>query len=164
MALVPKPAPPPPLCLEPCFLQEEMASFLRSASFLSCFHISLETLQGTKKEATINDCWWNTWVCLTLWDPIDCSRRGFSIHGILQARILEWVTVSFSRGSSRPRDRTQVSHISGRRFNLCTANGKTKRPNPCPRGMSSLLRRRDIITQLYFVFIIKNVCNRIIQD
>ena len=49
---------------------------------------------------------------------MDCSLPGFSVHGILQARILEWVTISFSRGSSRPRDRTRVSHIGGRRFNL----------------------------------------------
>ena len=42
--------------------------------------------------------------CPTLCDPVDCSLPGFSIHGILQARILEWVTISFSRGSSRPRD------------------------------------------------------------
>ena len=34
--------------------------------------------------------------CLTLWDPVDCSLPGFSIHGIFQARILEWVTISFS--------------------------------------------------------------------
>ena len=47
--------------------------------------------------------------CLTLCDPVDCSPPGSSIHGILQARILEWVAISFSRGSSRPRDRTQVS-------------------------------------------------------
>ena len=40
----------------------------------------------------------------TLCDPVDCSLPGFSLHGILQARILEWVTISFSRGSSRPRD------------------------------------------------------------
>ena len=56
--------------------------------------------------------------CLTLCDPVDCRLPGFSIHGILQARLLEWVTISFSRGSSRPRDQTQVSHIEGRRFNL----------------------------------------------
>ena len=56
--------------------------------------------------------------CLTLCDPMDCSLPGFSIHGILQARILEWVTISFSRGSSQPRDWTWVSHIGGRRFNL----------------------------------------------
>uniref|UniRef100_A0A8C6E430 Cytochrome c oxidase subunit 5A, mitochondrial n=1 Tax=Moschus moschiferus TaxID=68415 RepID=A0A8C6E430_MOSMO len=42
--------------------------------------------------------------CPTLCDPVDCSLPGFSVHGILQARILEWVTISFSRGSSQPRD------------------------------------------------------------
>ena len=52
--------------------------------------------------------------------PVDCSPPSSSAHGILQARILEWVAISFSRGSSRPRDRTQVSHIAGRHFNLCT--------------------------------------------
>ena len=46
-------------------------------------------------------------------DPMDCSPPGFSVHRISQARILEWVAISFSRGSSRPRDRTQVSHIAG---------------------------------------------------
>ena len=56
--------------------------------------------------------------CPTLRDPVDCSPLGSSVHGILQARILEWVAISFSRGSSRPRDRTQVSHIAGRCFNL----------------------------------------------
>ena len=56
--------------------------------------------------------------CLTLCDPMDCSLPAFSVHGILQARILEWVTISFSRGSSQPRDQTRVSRIGGRRFNL----------------------------------------------
>ena len=44
---------------------------------------------------------------LTLCDPINCSPPGFSVHGILQARILEWVAMSSSKGSSQPRDRTQ---------------------------------------------------------
>ena len=56
--------------------------------------------------------------CLTLWNPVDCTPPGSSVHGILQARILEWVAISFSRGSSRPRDRTRVSRIAGRHFNL----------------------------------------------
>ena len=56
--------------------------------------------------------------CPTLCNPMDCSLPGFSIHGILQARILECVTISFSRGSSPPRDWTRVSHIAGRRFDL----------------------------------------------
>ena len=57
---------------------------------------------------------------LTLCDFMDCSLPGFSIHGMAQARTLEWVAISFSRGSSRPRDQTQVSHIAGRLFTICT--------------------------------------------
>ena len=56
--------------------------------------------------------------CLTLCDPMDCSPPGASIHGIFQARVLEWVAISFSRGSSPPRNRTQVSCIIGRRFTV----------------------------------------------
>ena len=56
--------------------------------------------------------------CPTLCDSVDCSPPGSSIHGILQAKILEWVAISFSRISSRSRDWTQVSRIAGRRFNL----------------------------------------------
>ena len=51
-------------------------------------------------------------LCLTLWDSMDCSPSGSSVHGISQARILEWVAVSFSRGSSWPKDWTHVSFIS----------------------------------------------------
>ena len=43
-------------------------------------------------------------LCPTLCNSVDCSLPGFSVHGILKARVLEWVTISFSRGSSRPRD------------------------------------------------------------
>ena len=49
----------------------------------------------------------------TLWDPMDCSLPGSSVHGIFQARILEWVAIPFSRGSSWPRDRTCVSCFTG---------------------------------------------------
>ena len=59
--------------------------------------------------------------CLTLWNPMDCSLTGSSVHGILQARILEWVAMPSSRGSSQPRDKTRVSYISyiaGRVFTL----------------------------------------------
>ena len=48
----------------------------------------------------------------TLWEPIDCRPPGSSVHGILQARILEWVVIPFVRGSSWPRDRTPASSIS----------------------------------------------------
>ena len=56
--------------------------------------------------------------CPTFCDPMNCSLPGSSIHGIFQARILEWVTISFSRGSSWPRDWTQVFHIAGRCFTI----------------------------------------------
>ena len=55
---------------------------------------------------------------LCLCDPMDCSPPGSSIHEILQARILEQVAISFSRGSSQPRDWTQVSCVAGRFFTL----------------------------------------------
>ena len=49
---------------------------------------------------------------LTLCDPMECSPSGSSVHGILQARILEWVAMLSSRGSSQPRDQTRVSCVS----------------------------------------------------
>ena len=55
-------------------------------------------------------------LCPTLCGSMDYNPPGSSVHGILQARILEWVAISFSRGSSRPRDQTQVSCIAGRFF------------------------------------------------
>ena len=57
--------------------------------------------------------------CPTLCNPVDCSPSGCSVHGIFQARILEWVTISFSTGSSQPRDQihiSSISYITGRLF------------------------------------------------
>ena len=56
--------------------------------------------------------------CLTLWDPMDCILSGSSIHGIFQARVLECIAISFSRGSSRPRNRTWVPCIAGIHFTV----------------------------------------------
>ena len=56
--------------------------------------------------------------CPTLCDPVNCSLPGSSVYGIPQARVLEWGAISFSRGASQHRDRTQVSSIGDRRFNL----------------------------------------------
>ena len=55
---------------------------------------------------------------LTLCDFMDCSPPGSSVHGIFQSRILEWVSIPFSRGSHRPRDWTPVSCIAGRFFTI----------------------------------------------
>ena len=54
----------------------------------------------------------------TLCDPMDCSPPGSSVHRIFQTRILEWIAIPFSTGSSLPRDQNQVSHTAGRFFAL----------------------------------------------
>ena len=78
-------------------------------------------------------------------DSADCSLPGSSLRGILQARVLEWVAISLSRGSSQPRDRTRVSRIPGRRFNLwATREARTK--SKCMlnvKGSSQALRATE---------------------
>ena len=56
--------------------------------------------------------------CPTLCNPTDYSPPGFSVHGLLQARILKGIAIPFSRGTSQPRDRTLVSYIAGRFFTI----------------------------------------------
>ena len=94
--------------------------------FLDLF--SRETWESVKLSKILEVTWvlWTvvcpcvlvTRVCLTLWDPTACSPPGSSVHRILQARILEWVTIAFSRGSSPLSARTQVSCIVGRFFTV----------------------------------------------
>ena len=67
----------------------------------------LPHVQDKKSESEV------TQLCPTLCGPTHCSPPGPSVHGILQARILEWVAMPSSRGASQPRDRTQVSCIAG---------------------------------------------------
>ena len=69
--------------------------------------------------------WFHAYVCVlvtqsypTLCDPIDCSLPGSSVRGILQAITVEWVAISFSRGSSETWYQTQVCHIAGRSFTV----------------------------------------------
>ena len=61
-----------------------------------------------------------------LWDPVDCSPLRSSVHGIPQARILEWIAITFSRGSSQPRDRTWISCIAGRFFTIWATVAETE--------------------------------------
>ena len=75
-------------------------------------------------------------LCQTLCDPMDCSPPGSSVQGILQAGILEWVAMPSSRGSSQPRDQTQVSHIA--HSFLSEPPGKAKNTGV---GSLSLLQR-----------------------
>ena len=80
--------------------------------------------------------------CPTLCNPMDCSPRGSSVHGIFQARMLEWVAISFSRGSSRPRDRTWVSCTAGRFVTIWAT-----RENPY---ITHLLSRSSLIFTLHW--------------
>ena len=71
-----------------------------------------KSITGKVKESEVSH------LCPTLCDPMDCSLLGSSVHRIFQARVLEWVAIFFSRGSSWPRDWTQVSHIIGKCFTI----------------------------------------------
>ena len=80
---------------------------------------ALSPLRGGYKylEAMFKPWKWK-WSRSVVSDHMDYSLSGSSVHGIFQARVLEWIAISFSRGSSRPRNRTQVSSIAGRRFTI----------------------------------------------
>ena len=81
--------------LLPCFMFSYYHYYL-----INYIYFALSCLESMKVKVT---------QCPTLCSPMDCT-----VHGILQARILEWVVFPFSRGSSQPTDRTQVSRIAGR--------------------------------------------------
>ena len=81
--------------------------------------------------------------CPTFCDPVDCSPPGSSVHGAFQARILEWVAISFSMGSSPPRDQTQVSHTAGRLFTILAITATPKSADP--------LRKRSCWRKLTFL-------------
>jgi len=98
--------------------------------------------------------------CPTFGDPIDCSLLGSSVHGILQIRILEWVAISFSRGSSQPRDRTQVSCTAEGFFTIWTTRAAQEhwngQPTASPRDLPNpemnwgVLNCRWILYQLSY--------------
>ena len=113
----------------------------------------MEKLYTVSKNKTGSWLWLRSWTpycqgkvtqsCPTLCDPMGCSLPGSSVHAIFQAIVLEWIVISFSKGSSRPRDRTRVSHIVDRHLTVwatrevlliaksrCKQNkvGKTTRP------------------------------------
>ena len=75
-----------------------MTSVIITGSDLHVFVTDSVPLTKTKSESEVIQ------LCPTLCDPVDCSLPGSSVHGILQARVLEWVATSFSRGSSQSRD------------------------------------------------------------
>ena len=91
--------------------------FLQSCPLANCLTIN-STLDVSQEIRELDICHVkllsHVWLC----NPMDCSPPGSSIHGIFQERLLEWVTISFFRGFSPPRDWTQVSCIAGRCFTV----------------------------------------------
>ena len=83
--------------------------YMHVSSYILYTHVSSYILYMHVKVLVVQSC-------LTLCDPMGCSLPNSSVHGILQARILEWIAISSSRGSSRPRDQSWVYHIAGRFF------------------------------------------------
>ena len=87
---------------------------LRRLCFGSCYYqFNISHMQVIKEsESEVSQ------LCPTLCDAMDSSLPSSSVHGIFQAIVLEWIAISFSRGSSQPRDRTQVSFIVDRHFTI----------------------------------------------
>ena len=83
------------------------------------FNFQIFAPKKKKREAPIKRLWkWNCSFVSDSWWPMDYRLPGFSVYGILQARVLKWVAFSFSRGSSHPRDWSRVSCIIGRCFTI----------------------------------------------
>ena len=85
--------------------------------------------------------------CRTFCDPMDCSPPGSSVHGILQARILEWVAMPSSRGSSQARDWTQVSCTAGGLFTIWTTREAHKLPEGRERQQQVPVMRTCLVVQ-----------------
>ena len=84
----------------------------------------------------------------TLCNPMDCSQPGSSVHGILQARVLEWVAIPFSRGSSQPRDWTRLGLLNCRHILYCLNHQGSPTLKPFPRSLFFLLPLSPLITLL----------------
>ena len=101
-------------------------------------------------------------LCPTLCDPMDCSLPGFSVHGILQARILEWVAIPFSRRSSQRRDWTRIFCTAGRFFTVWDTKGR--RNSPQPSVLQCLFRVHTLSANRGADFSIQSVRNEIDKD
>ena len=90
-------------------------------------------------------------LCLTLFEPMDCSTPGSSVHGILQARIMEWVAMLSSRGSSWPGDPTHVSYTAGRFFTAEPLNKPLGQVRAMLRATKVLLEEHKPNPWMYFL-------------
>ena len=119
---------------------------------LTCHH-NVRIIPSHEKPLVLIDCGGGGFVtksCPTIENPINCSLSDFSVHGISQARVLEWVAISFFRGSSPPRDQTQVSWIAGGFF----TNWATREAQKTVAIIQSEVSQKDkdyysILTHIY---------------
>ena len=109
--------------------------------------------------------------CPTLCDPMDCRPPGSSVHGNLQARILKWVAISYSRRSSWPRDWTWVLHIAafsltaGRCFTVwVTSENLPVKPSSPPFSLRSGTRRKCPIRPLLFNIVLEVLATLIREE
>ena len=103
-------------------------------------------------------CWYYCLKSCPTCDPMDCSLPGSSVHGISQARILEWVAISFSRGSSQPRNRTHISCFGSVFFTTKPpGNHFQKLPGvnsfPCPGSFSAVIVFISNIVKYIFLIV-----------
>ena len=114
--------------LNKCWVFCKFSSFLPIFFFLS-LNVNVKSLSRVR-----------------LCNPMGCSLPGSSVHGIFQAIVLEWIAISFSKGSSQPRDRTQVSRIVDTHFTIWASVADTV--HPCFNG---------ILPQSYFSLFFKHM-------
>ena len=97
-----------------CYLLEHRSSLEEHSVSWSTLNSFYHTMVQTGNEPQPLSLYWSevTQSCLTLCDPMGYNLPGSSVHGIFQAIVLEWIAISFSRGSSWPRDRTRVSRFT----------------------------------------------------
>ena len=119
--------------------------FLWSNEFGRC--CTLLNLEGVCVCVCVCVCMLVTQSYTILCDPMDCSSPGSSVHGILQARTLEWVAIPFSGGSSQPKNQTRVSHIACRFFTIWVTTEDLWGPFSARQCVSITLR---LLTIVYF--------------
>ena len=113
-----------------CYLLKTLS--LWEVSFFNIFHLFIYSyLAASGLSGSMRDLqsllWHAGYFSCSIWDLCnlkDCSPPGSSFHGILHARILKWVAIPFCRGSSQPRDWTQVSCLTGRFFTIWATKGE----------------------------------------
>ena len=145
---------------DPCFWEQPtFFQFLNQCSQESCLKVWSQDHQHQLGPGACQKCsisnpipdlmnqWVNEWVlvtqlCLTLCCPMNCNPPGSSTHGILQARILEWVAISFFRESSRSRDQTQVSRIADRFFTVWATREALNKWSTCLISMCACMLSR----------------------